>query len=113
MRLGLIKQIGLIIFSCGVIALSSVWGLTANANAAPSPFAAMEEMADDATTQIQESAEDAKKAVEEGIEEAKEKAKDVQEGMEKTDKASEQAESEAKENGEGIIDKVKSLFSGD
>ncbi|AFZ42345.1 hypothetical protein PCC7418_0097 [Halothece sp. PCC 7418] len=106
MLLRTIKQIGLIIFCCGMMALSSGGGLTASAIAAPSP--------DDVKTEIQESAEDAKKAVEKGVEDAKEQAQDAKESIEnKAKDAEEKAESEAKENGEGIIDKVKSLFSGD
>ncbi|NBD32518.1 MAG: hypothetical protein GVY17_06015 [Cyanobacteria bacterium] len=121
MILRTIKQIGLIIFCCGVIAFSSGFGLIPSAIAAPGPLAAMEDMADEAATQMEETAEDAQKSVEEGVEDATEKAKDAketienkaQEGMEKTKEAADKAASEAKEGGEGIIDKVKSLFTGE
>lgn len=106
MILRVLKQVGLVIFCCGVMALSAGFGLTTSAIAAPTPLAAMEEMAEDATTEVQETAEEAKKAVEEGVEKAKE---DIEETKEATEDATEDAE----EKSESIIDKVKSLFTGE
>lgn len=117
----MIKQIGLILFCCGVMLFSGGFGLVSSAIAAPSPLAAMEEMADEATNKTQETAEETKNAVKDSAEGVSETVKDAKEtvenkakeGIEKTKEAADKAASEAKENGEGIVDKVKGLFSGD
>lgn len=120
MILKTIQQIGFRIFCFAVIAFSSVAIFASSAIALPQsgqPLAAMEEMAEDATQQVQESAEDAKQAVEEGLDEAGQKAEDAQKAIQ--DKAEEGMEknqegmSETEDNEEGIVDKVKKLFTGE
>ena len=123
MMLKTIQKIAIGICCVGIIALSSLSVFTADAIALPesSPLAAMEEAAEDATTQVQETASETQKAVEEGVEEATQKAQEAKEtvesktkeGIDKTKEAADEAASEAQENGENIVDKVKSLFSGE
>ncbi|MFB6274730.1 MAG: hypothetical protein ABEI32_01105 [Halothece sp.] len=120
MILKTIQQIGLGILCFAVMAFSSVSMFASSAIALPQsgqPLAAMEEMAEDATEQVQETAEDAKQAVEEGVDEAGQKAEDAQKAIqdkaqEGMDKAQE-GMSETEENDEGIVDKVKKLFTGE
>ncbi|PSO49625.1 MAG: hypothetical protein BRC33_06290 [Cyanobacteria bacterium SW_9_44_58] len=118
MSLKTIQQIGFGIFCFAVIAFSSVAMFASSAIALPQSgqsLAAMEEMAEDATEQVQQGAENAKKAVEKGVDKADQKAEEAQkaiqgkaeEGMEKAQEGMSETEEE-----EGIVDKVKKLFTG-
>lgn len=116
MILKTIKQIALGIFCIGVIALSSLSLFAQGAIALPqsNPLAAMEETAEEVTDQVKEKAEETQEAVKEGMEEASEKAEETKEAVEsKAEEMTDKADAETKENGEGIIEKVKSLFTGE
>lgn len=96
------------IFTSSAIASSFEQGSTALAEV--SPLAAAEDMAEDATSQMEEMAEDAQKSVEEGVENATQKAEETKEAVEDNFQGDEQA---SNEEGGGIIEKVKSLFTGE
>jgi len=120
MILKTVQQIAFRIFCLAVIMVSSVSMFASSAIALPEvgqPLAAMEEMAEDATKQVQEGAEDAKKAVEKGVGEASQKAEDAQKALqnkaEEGMKKAQEGMSETEENDESIVDKVKKLFTGE
>lgn len=115
MSLKSIKQITLGFICFAVIAFSSLAVATSSAIALPEtgPMAAMEEMAEDTSNKMEETAENAQKAVEEGMENAAQKAQEAKEAVEDKVKESPEKTEEAKEDGGGIVDKVKSLFSGE
>ncbi|MFP4134895.1 MAG: hypothetical protein ACLFQP_10185 [Halothece sp.] len=115
MSLKSIKKITLGFICFAFIAFSSLTVLADSAIALPEagPMAAMEEMAEDANAKMEETAENTQKAVEEGMENAGEKAQEAKEAVEdKVKEDPEKTEATDEDNG-GIIDKVKSFFSGE
>ncbi len=107
----IIKTIQQLAFQCvclGLIAFFSLFVSIPNVMAAPTvqPLAAMEEMADEATEQMEETAEDTKQAVEEGMERPSEKAQEAQQELN-----NQEAEAE-EDDGGGIVNKLKSFFTG-
>ncbi len=105
MILQTIKQIAIGIFCLVAIAFSSLSLFASSLVAFPQPtaLAAMEEQVEKATKEAEEKAAQIKKTVENKSEEVIE---DVKETAEK-------ANSEDKDNDENLIDKVKSLLTGE
>lgn len=115
MSLKSIKQITLGFICFAIIAFSSLAVATSSAIALPEtgPMAAMEEMAEDTSNKMEETAENAQKAVEEGMENATQKAQEAKEAVGNKVKEDTENTKAADEDEGNIIDKVKSLFSGE
>ena len=123
MILKTIREIGLIFIFSGIVTCFMIFSPLeiSSAIAASSPLAVMEETTEEATNTAQEKVTEAQEAVEKGIEDATQKAKEtkenvenkVKEGVEKTKQATEEATNKAKENSENMIEKAKSIFTGE
>lgn len=111
MMIQIIQRFGLGLICAGLMAVSSLFISAADVSATPmvEPLAAAEEMSDQATEKMQETADEAQEAVEEGMEQASQTAQEAKQEL--NNRMNSEAEAEEEDSG-GIIEQLKSFFTG-
>jgi len=112
MMIQIIQRFGLGLICVGLMAVSSLLISVADVSAVPmtQPLAEAEEMSQQATEQMEETADKAQKAVEEGMEQASQTAQEAKEEL--NNRMNSEAEAQEEQDSGGILEQLKSFFTG-